>query len=68
VLRSRPISLKRVDGHAAWVSPEVLRMMEPIPETVDGGQIIRDESGKPTGGTFPFVKLNATNTSRDIFG
>lgn len=49
LLRGRPIALKRVDGHAAWVSPKVLDLMSPLPDSVSGGQVIRDEDGYPTG-------------------
>jgi len=44
------IYLKRVDGHAAWVNSEALRQSDPLPnEDPEGGEIIRDEQGNPTG-------------------
>ncbi|KAF8499903.1 amidohydrolase family-domain-containing protein [Hysterangium stoloniferum] len=49
LLRGRPISLERVDGHATWVSTTVLDMMKPLPSTVEGGEIIRDAQGSATG-------------------
>jgi len=49
ILRGRPISLIRVDGHATWVSTTVLDMMKPLPKTVEGGEIIRDAQGSATG-------------------
>ncbi|KAG6370706.1 amidohydrolase 3 [Boletus reticuloceps] len=49
LLRGRRIYLDRVDGHAAWVSNRVLQLMGSLPNEVDGGLIIRDTSGKPTG-------------------
>lgn len=49
MLRDRPISLQRIDVHASWVSPKVLEMMGDLPESVDGGLIVRDPAGKPTG-------------------
>lgn len=49
LLKDRLISLSRVDGHARWVSPAVLRHMKDLPEKVDGGLIVRDEQGNPTG-------------------
>ncbi|KIK37222.1 hypothetical protein CY34DRAFT_776606 [Suillus luteus UH-Slu-Lm8-n1] len=49
LLRGRRISLARIDVHASWVSNRVLQLMTPLPETIDGGLIIRDEHGKPTG-------------------
>ncbi|KAJ7496987.1 amidohydrolase family-domain-containing protein [Mycena latifolia] len=49
LLRGRPILLFRVDVHAAWVSER--QLMEPLPpdSEVEGGSIIRDASGEPTG-------------------
>ncbi|KAL0952329.1 hypothetical protein HGRIS_006609 [Hohenbuehelia grisea] len=49
MLNGRPIALRRVDGHATWVSPRVLKLMGDLPDTVDGGLIVRDQDGKPTG-------------------
>ncbi|KAG1731424.1 amidohydrolase family-domain-containing protein [Suillus lakei] len=49
LLRGRRISLARIDVHASWVSNRVLQLMAPLPENIDGGLIIRDEHGKPTG-------------------
>nr|XP_019008917.1 amidohydrolase [Kwoniella pini CBS 10737]OCF47698.1 amidohydrolase [Kwoniella pini CBS 10737] len=49
ILRELPISLSRVDFHVEWVSPAILRMLgDNIPD-VQGGQVVRDEDGKPTG-------------------
>lgn len=42
--------LLRIDVHAAWVSPAVLELIGDIPlEDVEGGQVVRDVDGKPTG-------------------
>ncbi|RDB23930.1 putative amidohydrolase YtcJ [Hypsizygus marmoreus] len=49
LLEGRPISLSRVDGHARWVSSRVLELMGDLPDEVEGGQIIRNRDGKPTG-------------------
>lgn len=49
LLKGRPISLSRVDVHARWVSPRVLELMGDLPSKVEGGQIIRDGAGNPTG-------------------
>ena len=41
-----------MDGHASWVSKPVLELMAAggrIPDNVDGGEIIRDKNGIPTG-------------------
>lgn len=49
LLRGRPILMRRVDGHAIWVSSRVIREAGELPGSVQGGEIIRDENGKPTG-------------------
>lgn len=48
-MAGRPIILQSKDGHALWVSRKILDAMAPIPDTVDGGIIIRDARGRPTG-------------------
>jgi predicted amidohydrolase YtcJ len=47
----RAVLLRRVDGHAAWVSSEALRRAGITATTPDtaGGRILRDEAGEPTG-------------------
>jgi predicted amidohydrolase YtcJ len=49
ILKGLPISLARIDIHAEWVSPAILTLLGDLPDTIDGGEIVRDESGKPTG-------------------
>lgn len=49
VLRGRPIVLQSKDGHAQWVSEAILKGMLPLPDYVDGGIIVRDSEGRPTG-------------------
>ncbi|KIK64916.1 hypothetical protein GYMLUDRAFT_220129 [Collybiopsis luxurians FD-317 M1] len=49
LLKGRPIALRRVDGHAMWVSGHVLENMGDLPTDVEGGLIIRDSNGVPTG-------------------
>ncbi|HUM00858.1 MAG TPA: amidohydrolase [Thermoanaerobaculia bacterium] len=46
-----PVVLTRFDGHAVWVNDAVLRLARITPETADpdGGRILREESGRPTG-------------------
>ncbi len=46
-----PVYLKRVDGHAVWVNNLVLELAGVSKETPDpeGGRIIRDRNGAPTG-------------------
>ncbi|RDX40454.1 hypothetical protein OH76DRAFT_1490256 [Lentinus brumalis] len=49
VLAGRPVVLQSKDGHALWVSHAVLQAMDPIPDAVEGGVIVRDSAGRPTG-------------------
>lgn len=49
VVRGRPIILQSKDCHALWVSSKMLEISLPFPETIDGGVIIRNGSGHPTG-------------------
>lgn len=49
LLRGRPIVLARVDYHAYWISPRALELLGDLPQQVDGGLIVRDAGGKPTG-------------------
>ncbi len=46
-----PVYLKRVDGHAVWVNRKVLEIAGITAQTPDpdGGKIIRDSAGEPTG-------------------
>ncbi len=47
----RPVWLSRVDGHAGWANSKALEMagITPDSESPEGGKIIRDENGNPTG-------------------
>jgi len=47
----KPVFLDRVDGHAAWANSNALKLAGVSRETVDpdGGKIIRNKSGDPTG-------------------
>jgi len=59
IISNRPVVLERVDGHAIWVNTNAMKLAE-IGSTTpdpDGGKIIRDNVGNPTG---VFVD-NATN-------
>ncbi|KZT04626.1 uncharacterized protein LAESUDRAFT_727798 [Laetiporus sulphureus 93-53] len=49
VVAGRPIVLQSKDGHALWVSSLVLQSMEPLPDEVEGGAIIRNSSGRALG-------------------
>jgi len=46
-----PVYLRRIDGHAAWVNSQVLKLANINAQTPDppGGKIVRDEKGEPTG-------------------
>lgn len=51
LISDRPVYLTRVDAHAAWVNSTALELAGITAETPDpdGGQIIRDSDGNPTG-------------------
>ena len=51
VAKEQPVYLRRIDGHAAWVNSKVLSIcgIDENTEDPDGGKIIRDENGYPTG-------------------
>jgi len=51
VLSDKPIWLSRVDGHAGWANSAAMELagVNRRSEDPDGGQIIRDEDGNPTG-------------------
>ncbi|KAI8456825.1 amidohydrolase family-domain-containing protein, partial [Phakopsora pachyrhizi] len=65
ILKDYSIVLRRIDFHAFWVSRSVLDLID-IPEDsdheFDGGEIVRDKLGKPTG---IFVD-NAMDLVRDV--
>ncbi|MCK5406387.1 MAG: amidohydrolase [Candidatus Krumholzibacteria bacterium] len=48
---SHPVYLRRVGGHAGWVNKKALELCGITRDTPDpeGGKIIRDEQGEPTG-------------------
>jgi hypothetical protein len=51
VAPQNPVYLRRIDGHAAWVNSQVLKLANINAQTPDppGGKIVRDEKGEPTG-------------------
>ncbi len=51
VVGDRPVLVRRVDGHAALASSKALALagITAATEDPDGGQILRDENGQPTG-------------------
>ncbi|KAG6891753.1 hypothetical protein C0992_006174 [Termitomyces sp. T32_za158] len=49
VIRDRPVILHSKDCHALWASSRAIKASMPFPDEVDGGVIIRDGAGNPTG-------------------
>ncbi|KAI9572099.1 amidohydrolase family-domain-containing protein [Boletus coccyginus] len=49
VIHGRPVVLHSKDGHALWVSKIVLQWSGPLPRDVEGGVVVRDELGNPSG-------------------
>lgn len=47
----RPVAIRRIDGHAVWLNSAALVASGITRDTPDpdGGRIVRDESGNPTG-------------------
>ncbi|MDE1461040.1 amidohydrolase [Spartinivicinus poritis] len=50
-IKDRPVWLRRVDGHAGWANSKAMQIAGISRTTPDpeGGQIIRDSKGNPTG-------------------
>ncbi|HEU0036525.1 MAG TPA: amidohydrolase [Kofleriaceae bacterium] len=50
-ISDRPVLLRRIDGHAAWVNSKALAAANITAATKDppGGKILRDAKGEPTG-------------------
>lgn len=48
---ANPVSFGRVDGHAIWVNSKALTLAGILASTVspEGGEIVKDEQGNPTG-------------------
>ncbi|SDL06430.1 hypothetical protein SAMN05661010_00880 [Modicisalibacter muralis] len=51
VIADRPVILSRVDGHAIWVNSKAMELagIDADTQAPEGGKIIRDGSGEPTG-------------------
>ena len=49
--KANPVSFGRVDGHAIWVNSKALALAGISSTTVapEGGEIVKDEQGNPTG-------------------
>lgn len=50
-VEDRPVWLRRVDGHAGWANSMAMEMagVDAATKDPEGGKIIRDEEGNPTG-------------------
>lgn len=50
-VKDKPVWLSRVDGHAGWANSAALKIAGIGKDTLDpdGGQIVRDANGEPTG-------------------
>ncbi len=47
---NRPVCLSRVDGHAVWVNSKAIETLNlNLDTTIAGGEIVKDQFGKPTG-------------------
>lgn len=51
VIKDKPVWLSRVDGHAGWANSKALQLAGISKDSIDpqGGQIVRDANGEPTG-------------------
>ena len=61
VVRGRPVVLQSKDCHALWVSSKIIESSLPLPEVVDGGIILRDKGGHPTGELYHFLTDKYSN-------
>ncbi|KAI8809388.1 amidohydrolase family-domain-containing protein [Cladochytrium replicatum] len=72
-LRKLHIVLTRVDEHAIWVNRRVLSLVgKSADQPVEGGQVVRDDNGKPTGifidDAIVFVeRVQPRPTEEDLF-
>lgn len=49
IVRGRPVVLQSKDSHAMWISKKALALSSPLPSEVEGGVIVKDSFGNPTG-------------------
>jgi len=64
LIRGRPVVLEGKDGHAIWVSSRAMELSAPFPDSVEGGVIVRDSDGKPTGTN---LNIDIITKQTDIF-
>ena len=53
--------LQSKDCHALWVSSKVIEISLPLPDVVEGGVIVRDDAGHPTGELCHFLTDDYSN-------
>ncbi|KAG1896052.1 amidohydrolase family-domain-containing protein [Suillus fuscotomentosus] len=49
IIRGRPVILQSKDGHALWLSKKTFALNSPWPSEIEGGVIMKDSSGNPSG-------------------
>lgn len=49
IIHGRPVILQSKDGHALWISKKALALNSPWPSEVEGGVIMKDSFGNPSG-------------------
>ena len=62
IIRGRHVVLQSKDCHALWVSSKAIEASLPLPEAVEGGIIVRDDVGRPTGELDHFLTCLHTVT------
>jgi len=73
VVPSRPVWLRRIDGHAGWANSKALELAGINDDTPDpvGGKIIRDDNGEATGtlidNAMGLVSSQVPSSSKDDY-
>ncbi|KAK1217672.1 hypothetical protein PQX77_019666 [Marasmius sp. AFHP31] len=49
IISGRQVMLRSKDGHSSWVSQSTIDANAPYPDKVEGGVILRNDDGSPTG-------------------
>jgi predicted amidohydrolase YtcJ len=49
VIKGRPVVLQSKDCHALWVTLEAMKNSLPFADEVDGGVVLKDAQGNPSG-------------------
>lgn len=68
LINDRPVWLTRVDAHAGWANSLALELagIDATTEDPDGGQILRDDNGEPTGILIDSAMQLVTDIMPDI--